>query len=214
MANLLTESTGSHSMTVTSTSAVWPIDGIFPITNGSWSKSGLSITLAGAFTNYVYVAGDQLYLNGATNGFQPGWYTVASRVSANVITIADDSRVNLTNATGTTNLTGYIIGNGASGNRGAVSTTAAESILATGRGTVIERINIKTLDAAAARVITIAAHDGTTVIHSYNIGFNAAVQSQLPFIDFGPCGRFVKGGISAFTANASTTFEVIFRRVG
>lgn len=56
------------------------------ITAGDWEETGLILTQTGAFTNYTFRVGDRIQITGGTNAVA-GFYTVASRVSADAITL-------------------------------------------------------------------------------------------------------------------------------
>lgn len=221
MGNALQDSTGAFSMAVTGTSVVWPIDGTFPFATATWALSTRTLTKTGAFTNYVWAAGDKVYISGpsaATSaGWIPGMYEIASAnanaivLSAPVADRAGESPRPLPPGNSTT--AGYVLPNSVSGNRGATSTTAAYSILAGVRATIIDGILLKTVDASTAATITIYAHDGTTVIHTYAIAANASgIAYPIP-LPLGVFGRRVLGGISAKSTVAGTTFEVFGRAV-
>lgn len=219
----LHDGTGAFCMAVSANNAVrWPIDGTFPFTNATWSLSARSITLNNAFTNYVFKAGDKVMIlspSASPAGWQPGVYEIESHTAGNnpIVLKAPMASWSGTpppafppnNAT----TTGYVFANSVSGNRGAVTATAAESILATARETIIEGILLTAADTAAGSTITIYAHDGTTVIHPYAIGQASAALAYPVPIPLGVFGRRVKGGISAKTSTSSTTFELFFRAI-
>lgn len=56
------------------------------INNGTWTAATRTLTSAGAFTSYTFVEGDQIYITAGT-GHTAGWYTIASRVDNNSITL-------------------------------------------------------------------------------------------------------------------------------
>jgi hypothetical protein len=56
------------------------------INNGTWTAASRTLTSAGAFTSYTFVEGDQIYITAGT-GMTAGWYTIASRIDANSITL-------------------------------------------------------------------------------------------------------------------------------
>lgn len=58
------------------------------INNGTWAAASRTLTSAGAFTSYTFVEGDQIYITAGT-GHTAGWYTIASRVDANSITLVE-----------------------------------------------------------------------------------------------------------------------------
>lgn len=53
---------------------------------GVWVSATKTLTKVAAFTNYTYRSGDNVYVASGT-GATPGWYAVASRVSADAITL-------------------------------------------------------------------------------------------------------------------------------
>ena len=55
-------------------------------TTATWDHATLTLTKAGAFTNYSFHAGDRLYVSAVTNG-TTGDYTVASRTSNDAIVL-------------------------------------------------------------------------------------------------------------------------------
>jgi hypothetical protein len=57
-------------------------------TDGVWDESELTLTKTGAFTSYTFVAGDHVYVSGGT-GLVAGWYEIAARTSANVLTLLE-----------------------------------------------------------------------------------------------------------------------------
>lgn len=57
------------------------------VDNASWNNGTLTLTLAGAFTNYTYRAGDFISIYSVTNG-TTGDYAVASKTSDNAIVLA------------------------------------------------------------------------------------------------------------------------------
>lgn len=60
--------------------------GTVTVAGASWVNGTLTLTQVGAFTNYVYKAGDQLVVTAGTNTTL-GTYNVASRVSNDAITL-------------------------------------------------------------------------------------------------------------------------------
>lgn len=56
-------------------------------TAASWTPGTLTLTLTGAFTNYTFVEGDEIQITGGT-AVTEGFYTIASRTSANAIVLA------------------------------------------------------------------------------------------------------------------------------
>jgi hypothetical protein len=56
-------------------------------TAATWTPGTLTLTKASAFTNYTFVAGDELEITGGT-GVTEGFYTVASRTSANAVVLS------------------------------------------------------------------------------------------------------------------------------
>lgn len=57
------------------------------VDNASWTNGTLTLTLAGAFTNYTYRAGDFISIYSVTSG-TTGDYAIASKTSANAIVLA------------------------------------------------------------------------------------------------------------------------------
>lgn len=57
------------------------------VDNASWNNGTLTLTLAGAFTNYSYRAGDFISIYSVTSG-TTGDYAIASKTSANAIVLA------------------------------------------------------------------------------------------------------------------------------
>jgi hypothetical protein len=57
------------------------------VENGVWDESELTLTCTGAFTDYTYAEGDIIFIAGGA-GVIPGGYVVASRDSANQLTLA------------------------------------------------------------------------------------------------------------------------------
>lgn len=71
------------------------IDGVFyigcqrfdlNIAGGTWTAATLTLTKTGAFTSYTLEDGDQVYITGGT-GHTAGWYSIATRVSNDAITL-------------------------------------------------------------------------------------------------------------------------------
>lgn len=60
--------------------------GLITITGGTWTEATKTLTKASAFTSYVFLDGDQIHVTGGT-GATIGFYTVASRTSANAIVL-------------------------------------------------------------------------------------------------------------------------------
>lgn len=58
----------------------------FGIADGTYNDATKTLTSTGAFTTYVYTAGDQVYIASGTNA-TPGLYTIASKVDADNITL-------------------------------------------------------------------------------------------------------------------------------
>lgn len=58
-------------------------------TGTSWTTATKTLTKTGAFASYTLEAGDQIYITGGTN-VNTGWYTIASRVSDDAITLNDE----------------------------------------------------------------------------------------------------------------------------
>lgn len=57
-----------------------------PLTGATWTNGTLTLTKTGAFTNYTFRVGDRIRITGGT-GATAGYYIVASRVSADAITL-------------------------------------------------------------------------------------------------------------------------------
>lgn len=55
-------------------------------TDASWNSGTLTLTSTGAFTDYTFVEGDEVQITDGT-GITEGFYTVASRTSANAIVL-------------------------------------------------------------------------------------------------------------------------------
>ncbi len=58
----------------------------FGIADGTYNDATKTLTSTGAFTTYVYTAGDQIYIASGTNA-TPGLYTIASKVDSDNITL-------------------------------------------------------------------------------------------------------------------------------
>lgn len=219
MSDLMQAGTGSFCMLVSSAAAVWPIDGTFPFETATWVLSTRTLTKTGVFTNYVFAKGDKVQIEATTtfpSGWVPGEYEVESRTSNDAIVL----KAPVPNMAGQTprmlppnnsTTAGFLFPNPVSGNRGAVSTTASHSIAARARHTIIEEILVLTAFTADT-TISVLAHDGTTLIHQYAVEAHAANTFLYPLpIPMGIYGRKVRGGISALTSNAGTTFELFGR---
>lgn len=59
------------------------------VTGANWTNSSKTLTLAGAFTDYVWESGDKITLTAGT-GVTLGEYTISSRTSDNAIVLATD----------------------------------------------------------------------------------------------------------------------------
>lgn len=71
------------------------VDTALTIAGGTWNNSAKTLTKTGAFAAYTFASGDKVFITGGT-GFVPySWYSVASKVSADAITLA--STVNIAN---------------------------------------------------------------------------------------------------------------------
>lgn len=57
-------------------------------TAATWTASSKTLTKTGAFTNYTFRAGDMIYLTAGTGFTANAWYTIASRVSNDAITLS------------------------------------------------------------------------------------------------------------------------------
>lgn len=73
------------------------------LTDAAWDESALTLTSAGAFTNYTFLAGDQIRVTAGT-GATLGYYPIASRVSANAITLESSFGADAVDVDGTITL--------------------------------------------------------------------------------------------------------------
>jgi hypothetical protein len=60
--------------------------GTISLVNAAWNASAKTLTLAGAFTNYTFVDGDEIEITGGTA--TTGFYEIASRTNDNVIVLS------------------------------------------------------------------------------------------------------------------------------
>lgn len=73
------------------------------IASGTWTFGTLTLTKTGAFASYTFRSGDQIYITGGT-GHTAGWYTIASKTSADAIVLeANAGLAGADNANTTTN---------------------------------------------------------------------------------------------------------------
>lgn len=75
------------------------------IVSATYTDATKTITLTGAFTNYVYKSGDRVRITGGT-GATAGYYVVASRASADAITLTTSIGAG---ADGQTNIAGSLL---------------------------------------------------------------------------------------------------------
>jgi predicted outer membrane repeat protein len=75
------------------------------IAAATWTDATKTLTLTGAFTNYVYKSGDRVRITGGT-GATAGFYVVASRASADAITLTTSIGVG---ADGQTDIAGSLL---------------------------------------------------------------------------------------------------------
>lgn len=75
------------------------------ITGGTWTDATKTLTKTGAFTNYVFKAGDRVRITGGT-GATAGFYVVATRASADAITLTTSIGVG---ADGQTDIAGTLL---------------------------------------------------------------------------------------------------------
>lgn len=73
--------------------------------DAAWNFGSLTLTLAGAFTNYSWTSGDKFIVTDGT-GWTTKAYTITSRTSANAIVLANDTLLTLPTASNPA--TGYI----------------------------------------------------------------------------------------------------------
>lgn len=71
------------------------------ITGGSWTTATKTLTKAGAFASFTLESDDQIYVTGGTN-VTAGWYTIATRVDDDSITLEDEITTGSTNETDVT----------------------------------------------------------------------------------------------------------------
>jgi hypothetical protein len=71
---------------ITGRSALLDLRGILSGTTATWTAATKTLTQASAFTNYSFLAGDEIAISFGT-GATLGTYKIASRVSANAITL-------------------------------------------------------------------------------------------------------------------------------
>lgn len=73
----------------------------------TWTASSKTLTRVGSFTNYTFVAGDKMFLDGGT--CVPGWYPIASKTSADAIVLVDDIKAT---TSAPADITGWLYGPG------------------------------------------------------------------------------------------------------
>lgn len=74
--------------------------GTITVSGASWNNGTLTLTAAGAFTNYTWKAGDQIVITAGTSTTL-GTYNVASRVSDNAITLTASIGATASSVSGT-----------------------------------------------------------------------------------------------------------------
>jgi hypothetical protein len=75
--------------------ALLDLRGTITGTAATWTNSTLTLTLASSFTDYTFVEGDEIQITSGTD-VTAGFYTVASRTSANAIVLSESIGTNST----------------------------------------------------------------------------------------------------------------------
>lgn len=98
---------GSHEWNYAIRQAFIDVRAQISFTSADWAASTKTITKTGAFADYTWLAGDQIEITAATGG-RLGWYEIASKVSADAITLTES--IKSTNISGAVSATMHLWG--------------------------------------------------------------------------------------------------------